>query len=172
MPDPTPTPELPTKPALLRVIGPAGAGKTYLITLLIEELRPLGHFVATAAPRAFNQASEVATVITISSGARVTVEKALPPHELTRLVASLAPRASLLLAESLDAPDLPYIEVLPGDEQSINAAAGVPLATVHTSELAPGALAPLAQLIAQRLLGAPTPEQPHGFLARLFRGKN
>ena len=170
MPDSTPTPGNPEPPSrlkLLRVVGPPGAGKSYLITLLIEELRPLGHFVATSAPR-----SEGVTVITTSSGARITVEKLMSSDELTRLTGSIDPRATLLLAESLDAPGHPAIEVVPADEHSINTEPSDLLATVRTSELAPGALAPLATLIPQRLLGAAPPDtQPRGLLSRLFRGK-
>ena len=58
-------------PALLRVLGAPGAGKTLLIATLVEEFRNLGHFVATSAPR------EGATVITTSSGARITAERPL-----------------------------------------------------------------------------------------------
>lgn len=172
MPDSTPTPGNPepsSGPKLLRVVGPAGAGKSYLITLLIEELRPLNVFVATAAPRGDNEA---VTVITTSSGARITAERTFNPQELCRLVATLDPRAALLLAESLDAPGQPAIEVVPSDEHSINTEPSDLLATVRTSELAPGALAPLAPLITRRLLGAAPPDaHPRGLLSRLFRGK-
>jgi molybdopterin-guanine dinucleotide biosynthesis protein len=141
-------------PALLRILGAPGAGKTLLITTLVEEFRGLGHFVATSAPR-----GDAATVITTSSGARITAERALTADELCSLVGSVDPRAALLLAESLDAPGLPAVEVLaPGAHPSTPPADL--LATIPSTEVAPGATAPLATLIERRIIKGEPPEEP------------
>jgi hypothetical protein len=90
------------------VVGPPGSGKTLLITSLVEALRGHGHLVATSAPRGTD-----ATVITMSNGGRVTVERALTAEALRTLIPQVDPRAALLLAESLDAPGTPAIELVP-----------------------------------------------------------
>lgn len=150
-------------PALLRVLGAPGAGKTLLIATLVEEFRGLGHFVATSAPR-----GEAATVITTSSGARITAERPLTAEELCSLVGSVDPRAALLLAEGLDAPGLPAIEVLaPGAHPSTPPADLV--ATIASTEVAPGTTGPLAALIERRILRGEPPEPPRrGLLGRLL----
>lgn len=153
-------------PALLRVLGAPGAGKTLLITTLVEEFRTLGHFVATSAPR-----GEAATVITTSSGARITAERALTADELCSLVGSVDPRAALLLAEGLDAPGSPAVEVLaPGTPPSTPPADLV--ATIASTEVAPGATKPLATLIERRIIkGEPSGVLRKGLLAQLLSRK-
>jgi len=150
-------------PTLLRVLGAPGAGKTLLIATLVEEFRSLGHFVATSAPR------EGATVITMSSGGRITAERPLTADELCSLVGSVDPRAALLLAEALDAPGSPAVEVLaPGAHPSTPPADLV--ATITSTEVAPGATRHLAALIERRIIKGepPEPERPRGILGRLF----
>ena len=148
-------------PALLRVLGAPGAGKTLLIATLVEEFRTLGHFVATSAPR------EGATVITLSSGARITAERPLTADELCILVRSVDPRAALLLAEALDAPGSPAVEVVPTGAHALTPPVDL-LATIASSEVAPGATAPLAALIERRLLRGEPDAPPRGLLGRLF----
>ena len=149
-------------PALLRILGAPGAGKTLLVTTLVEEFRTLGHFVATSAPR------EGATVITTSSGARITAERPLTAEELCSLVGSVDPRAALLLAEALDAPGLPAVEVVPAGGRPLTPPADL-LATIPSTEVAPGTTKPLAALIERRILHGEPPEQPRrGILGRLF----
>lgn len=150
--------------ALLRVMGAPGAGKTLLIATLLEEFRTLGHFVATSAPR-----GEAATVITTSSGARITAERVLSAEELCRLVGSIDPRAALLLAESLDAPGQPVVEVVPTGAQPTTAPADL-VATIATAEVTPGTTKPLAALIERRIIRGEPPEPPQrgGILGRLL----
>ena len=142
--------------------GAPGAGKTLLIAPLVEEFRNLGHFVATSAPR------EGATVITTSSGARITAERPLTAEELCNLVGSVDPRAALLLAESLDAPGSPAVEVIaPGTPPSAPPADLI--ATIVSTEVAPGATRPLAALIERRIVrGEPSEEPRRGLLGRLL----
>jgi hypothetical protein len=153
---------------LLRVLGPPGSGKTLLITTLVEEFRTLGHFVATSAPRGDGDATSM--VITTSSGARITASRLLPAEELCRLVASIDPRATLLLAESLEATSHPAIEVVPPGAQPSTPPPDL-LATIPPSEVAPGATAPLAALIASRLLTPAPSGASRSFLSRLLRGR-
>lgn len=150
-------------PALLRVLGAPGAGKTLLIATLVEEFRSLGHFVATSAPR-----GEAATVITTSSGARITAERPLTAEELCSLVGSVDPRAALLLAEGLDAPGSPAVEVLASGTQPSTPPADL-IATIASTEVAPGATRLLAALIERRIIRGQPAEQPRrGLLGRLF----
>jgi hypothetical protein len=76
--------------------------------------------VATSAPRGRSVRPELvegrgsdATVITMSNGGRVTVERALGVNALRILIPQVDPRAALLLAESLAAPGTPAIELVP-----------------------------------------------------------
>ncbi|MSQ35764.1 MAG: hypothetical protein EXR63_01290 [Dehalococcoidia bacterium] len=157
-------PPAPAGLPVLRIVGPAASGKTLLITTLIEALRRRGHRVASAAPRRGSAGG--ATVITLASGGRVTVERVLPLAELRALVAQLDPRADLLLAEGCAEAGAPAVEIATGD-----APARVPpdpelLAVVAANELAgdfarfgPGETRGLAELVEQRLLGGT--RRPH-----------
>lgn len=67
--------------------------------------------MATSAPRGSFEAA--ATVVTMSNGGRVTVERALGLEALRTLVPTLDPRAAILLAEDVAEPGAPAIEIVP-----------------------------------------------------------
>ena len=66
---------------VLRVVGAPGSGKTLLIVSLVEALRSRGHRVATVAPR-----RDGATLIVVSNGGRVTMQRVLPIAEIAVVV--------------------------------------------------------------------------------------
>lgn len=83
----------------VRVVGPPGSGKTLLITALTEALRQRGQRTASAVQRAPEHGSSGGTVLTLGSGARVTVDRLLDLPAARDLAAALDPAAVLLLAE-------------------------------------------------------------------------
>ncbi len=152
------------------MVGQPGSGKTLLITSLVEALRGHGHLVATSAPR-----GSEATVITMSNGGRVTVERALDVGALRTLIPQVDPRAALLLAESLDAPGTPAIELVPpGTKPTIPRVDLLALVSPEPSRdfatFGPAQTPGLADLISATILnehyGQP---KRRGFLQRLRR---
>ena len=160
-------------PAVLRVVGPPGSGKTLLIVSLVEALRARGHRVATAVRREAIEAPDLdaeaarvldagaaATVLVLASGGRVTLERAVELPALGEIVASLDPQVDLLLAEGFEDPGYPAIELSPPggpptatDEHDL-------LAVVASDEIAgafatfgPGETNGVADLVEQELLG-------------------
>ena len=163
---------------VLRIVGPPGSGKTLLIVSLVEALRSRGHRVATVAPRRGG-----ATLIVLTNGGRVTMDRALPSEEIARAVTSIDPSAQIVLAEDYDAPAdaaLPAIAIT---------ARGVPprpnaLATVASEDIeatfarhgpgdgGPGETNGLVDLVEQRILGLPpriTAPKPRGWRALVAR---
>jgi hypothetical protein len=117
-------------------------------------------------------------VITSSSGARVTVERALTANELRALVAQVDPRAALLLAEACDEPGPPAVEIAPPGGPALHTPDRELLAVVAASELAgdfprfdPGEADGLAELIERRLLAAAShaPDRPAPRARRWWR---
>lgn len=145
----TPAPAAPL--SIVRVVGPHGSGKTLLITALVEALRGRGYLVATSAPR-----GDAATVVTMSNGGRVTVERAMNLEALRTLVPNLDPRAAILLAEDVTESGAPAVEIVPPNSKPTSPRADL-LAIVSLTpsrdvatfgpEQAPG----LADLITARL---------------------
>ena len=92
---------------VLRVVGAPGSGKTLLIVSLAEALRSRGQRVATVAPRRGG-----ATVVTLSNGARVTMEQPLPLARVPAVVPSIDPSVTIVLAEDYDAPEDPAVPAI------------------------------------------------------------
>jgi len=160
-------------PAVLRVVGPPGSGKTLLIVSLVEELRTRGYRVASAvrrqpikAPKLEADASQhldagaVATVVVLASGGRVTLERPLELPALRDVVASIDPQVDLLLAEGFEDGGYPAVELSPPDGLPHSTNAEDLLAVVASQEVlgafasfGPGETSGLAGLIDKRLLG-------------------
>ncbi len=160
-------------PAVLRVVGPPGSGKTLLIVSLVEALRRRGHRVATAVRREAIEAPDLdaegaraldagatATVLVLASGARVTLERAVELPALGDIVASLDPQVDLLLAEGFEDPGYPAIELAPPGGPGPATDESDLLAVVASDEIAgafakfgPGETNGVAELVEQELLG-------------------
>ncbi len=117
-------------PPVLRIVGPPGSGKTLLIVSLVEALRSRGHRVATVAPRRGG-----ATLIVLSNGGRVTMERALPVEEIATVVASIDPSAHLVLAEDYDTPGTPAIAIAPRGAPRATSTPPDALATVTSEDV-------------------------------------
>ena len=164
-------------PALLRIVGPPGSGKTLLIATLIEALRQRGHRVASAVVRA-----EGATVVTLPNGGRVTVSRVLSASELRDVAASLDPSIGLLLAEDFGEAGSPAIELSPPGGPAPITGEDDLLAMVSSMQVAgdfavfgPGETHGLVDLIEERVLGKPLrasrqPKGRRGLFGRLRRG--
>ncbi len=140
---------------VLRIVGAAGVGKTLLIAALTEAMRERGYFVANCAPR-----GDAATVLTLSTGARVTIERPPDLAALSTLVRSLDPRAVLLLAEGVEATGFPAVEVVRAALDKPRTPPADLLATVTADEVArgfgttgPSPIVTLVATIEARLLG-------------------
>ena len=162
-------------PAVLRIVGPPGSGKTLLIVSLVEALRARGHRVATAVRREAIEAPErdaeaaraldagaTATVLVLASGGRVTLERAVELPALSDIVASLDPQVDLLLAEGFEDPGYPAIELSPPSGSPPATDENDLLAVVASDEIAgafaifgPGETNGVADLVQQELLGDP-----------------
>ena len=159
-------------PAVLRVVGPPGSGKTLLIVSLIDELKRRGVRVASAVQRGSVQphdidpdasraldAGAVATVVVLAGGGRVTIERTMQLPALRAIVASLDPQVELLLAEGFEDAGYPAVELAPAG--GTTATAPDDLLAVVASEEVKGAFAVfgprdthgLADLVQERLLG-------------------
>jgi molybdopterin-guanine dinucleotide biosynthesis protein len=167
-----------TQPALARIVGPPGSGKTLLITSLTEALRQRGHRVASAAVRE----DGTATVITLPNGGRVTIERVLVGFEVRDVAAMLDPNIDLLLAEGFEDAGIHAVELSPEGGSALTTAPSDLLAVVASTQVAgdfatfgPGETHGLAALIEQRVFGLPPPGEPgsskfRGLLGRL-RGR-
>ncbi len=149
---------------VLRVVGPPGSGKTILIVSLVEALRSRNYRIATAVKREAIESSlldpdvsrqldagAAATVIALSNGGRVTLERVMPLPGLSSVVASIAPSVDLLLAEGFDDPGYPAIELLAPGDTTIETSDEDLLAVVASDEI-PGSLS---------ALGLAEKESPH-----------
>lgn len=159
---------------VLRIVGPPGSGKTILIVSLVEALRSRNYRVATAVKREAIESSlldpdvsrqldagAVATVIALSNGGRVTLERVLPLPGLASVVASIDPSVDLLLAEGFDDPGYPAIELLAPGDTTIETPDEDLLAVVASSEIlgafetfGPGETNGVAELVEQQILAA------------------
>ncbi len=148
---------------VIRVVGPPGAGKSLLITSLTESLRSRGYRTASAVQR-----SEDATTITLSTGSRTTLDRAVPASYLATVASWVDPSVQLVFAEGYDEPGLPAVEVRPEGGEPYGVAEEDLFAVVDTEELSagfaqggPGQTLPLADRIQREVLGdAAEPEAP------------
>jgi molybdopterin-guanine dinucleotide biosynthesis protein B len=160
-------------PPVLRVVGPPGSGKTLLITSLAEELRTRGYRVATVVRREALEASlrehdareanigASTTVIVLSSGGRVTLERAMPLGGVREVVAGIDPSVHLLLAEGFEDAGYPALEIAPSGAGTLRTSHEGLLAVVTPTEImgafqrfGPGQTGGLADLVQRRLLEA------------------
>jgi molybdopterin-guanine dinucleotide biosynthesis protein MobB len=157
---------------VLRVVGPPGSGKTLLIVSLVEALRSRNYRVATAVKREAIESSlldpdvsqqldagAVATVIALSNGGRVTLERVLPLPGLASVVASIDPSVDLLLAEGFDDPGYPAIELLAPGDTTIETSDDDLLAVVASQDIlgafetfGPGETNGVAELVEREIL--------------------
>ena len=157
---------------VLRVVGPPGSGKTLLIVSLVEALRSRNYRVATAVKREAIESSlldpdvsrqldagAIATVIALSNGGRVTLERVMPLPGLASVVASIDPSVDLLLAEGFDDPGYPAIELLAPGDTTITTPEADLLAIVASNEIlgafetfGPGETNGVAELVEREIL--------------------
>ena len=165
-------------PPVLRVVGPQIPARNLLVIALVEALRARGLRTATAELLADGRAS-----LTLPSGGRVTPAPGSAPLEgaaaLASFVASLDPRADLVIAEDHEERGVPAVELTAstGDAPGAAVAPDDLLASVAAERLerdftARGAeaVADLAALVEARLLRGETAPEGGGLLARL-RGR-
>lgn len=158
---------------VLRVVGPPGSGKTLLIVSLVEALRSRGFRIATVVRReaiesalldhdAARQldAGAATTVIVLSSGGRITMERAMALPGLREVVASLDPSIDLLLAEGFEDAGYPAVELSPPGGAALVTDSDDLLAVVSSDEIAgaferfgPGETNGLADLVEREVLG-------------------
>ena len=172
-----PPPSRDAGPPVLRVVGPQIPARNLLVIALVEALRARGLRTATAELLADGRAT-----VTLPSGGRVTPAPGSAPLDsavrLAAFVASLDPRADLVIAEDYEDPGVPAVELTVVAASTGEAAAsGDLLASVEAERLegdftARGAeaVAELAALVEARLLRGEAVRESGGLLARL-RGR-
>lgn len=161
-------------PAVLRVVGPPGSGKTLLIVSLVEALRTRGYRIATAVRRESIEASlldadasrqldagAAATVIVLSNGGRVTLERTMALPSLSSVVMSIDPSVDLLIAEGFEDAGYRAVELSPPGAPALATMPPDLLAVVASHEIAgafatfgPGETNGIADLVEQELLDA------------------
>ena len=164
-------------PPVLRVVGPQIPARNLLVIALVEALRARGLRTATAELLADGRAT-----VTLPSGGRVTPAPGGAPLDsaarLAAFVASLDPRADLVIAEDHEQPGVPAVELTTAAAGTGEAVApGDLLASVEAERLerdftASGAeaVAGLAERVEARLLRGEAVPEGGGLLARL-RGR-
>lgn len=160
-------------PNVVRVVGPPGSGKSLLITSLVEALRSRGYRLATVVRRerfevAFADvtaaehldAGAAITVIALSSGGRVTIERPVPLIDLGSVVASIDPAVDLVFAEAFEDAGYPAVELSPPGGPPLQSNEDDLLAVVSSAEFqgtferfGPGETGGLAELIEREVLG-------------------
>lgn len=160
--------------AVLRVVGPPGSGKTLLIVSLVEALRSRGYRVATVVRREAIEASlldydasrqldagATATVIVLSNGGRVTLERTMALPGLRSVVTSIDPSVDLLIAEGFDDAGYRAVELSPPGAPALVTTPPDLLAVVASHDIAgafatfgPGETNGIADLVERELLDA------------------
>ena len=169
---------MPSGPPVLRVVGPQIPARNLLVIALVEALRARGLRTATAELLADGRAS-----LTLPSGGRVTPAPGSARLEgaaaLASFVASLDPRADLVIAEDHAEPGVPAVELTASTGEAPGPAVAPDdlLASVEAERLerdftARGAeaVADLAALVEARLLRGEAAPEGGGLVARL-RGR-
>lgn len=154
-PDPRPAREQPSDPSgghppVVRLDAPPDSAASLLTATLVEALRARGYRTASAERRPGGRLA-----VTLPSGGRVGVEREVAESDLGAFVASLDPRADLVLAFGYEEPSTPPPAAIVLSE------GGEELATVDPGELEPslqtGGPSPvvedLASLLDARVLG-------------------
>ena len=147
---------------VLRIVGAPGSGKTLLIVSLGEALRSRGHRVATVAPRRGGS-----TVLVLSNGGRVTLDRDLRSTEIASIVPLIDPSVTVVLAEGYDAPEdaaFPAIALAPrGSPPRSDVLTTVASEDIEATfaRLGPGETNGLVDLAETRVLGLP-PREPNG----------
>ena len=165
-------------PPVLCVVGPQLPARNLLVIALVEALRARGLRTATAELLADGRAT-----VTLPSGGRVTPAPGSAPlgeaSALASFVASLDPRADLVIAEDYEQPGVPVVELTAATTSAREAPTPDNLlASVDAERLerdfterGAEAVADLAALVEARLLrGEAAPDDGGGLLARL-RGR-
>jgi molybdopterin-guanine dinucleotide biosynthesis protein MobB len=160
-------------PNVIRIVGPPGSGKSLLITSLVEALRSRGHRIATVVRRERFEialadvtaaehlnAGAAITVIALSTGGRVTIERPVPLTDLGSVVASIDPSVDLVFAEGFEDAGYPAVELSPPGGPPLQSSEEDLLAVVSSAELkgafervGPGETGGLADLIEREVLG-------------------
>ena len=161
-------------PAVLRVVGPPGSGKTLLIVSLVEALRSRGYRVATVVRREAIEVSlldmdasrqldagTAATVIVLSNGGRVTLERTMPLPGLSWVVTAIDPSVDLVIAEGFEDPGYRAIELSPPGGPALTTTPPELMAVVASRDIAgafasfgPGETGSIADLVERELLDA------------------
>ena len=149
---------------VLRIVGAPGSGKTLLIVSLGEALRSRGHRVATVAPRRGGS-----TVLVLSNGGRVTLDRDLRSTEIASIVPLIDPSVTVVLAEGYAAPeDTAFPSITLGEATDASAIAHVTTEEIEAlfARLGPGETNGLVDLVETRVLGLP----PREVVASGWRG--
>ncbi len=161
---------------VIRVVGPAGSGKSLLITSLQEALRTLGVRSAAVTRIGDAVAGTAAITVAISTGSRSTIDREVPLGYLGTVVGWIDPGVEVVFAEDYVEPGAPALELRPAGASPRDIAEGERFAVIDPADLArefaahgPGYTAGVAERIVSELLGravevtpaaAPAEERP------------
>lgn len=166
---------------VVRVVGPPGSGKTLLITSLQDALRAEGVRTATVVSR-----GPGLTAVTVSNGARTTLERDIPLAYVAQVVAWIDPAVDLVLAEGYEEAGAPAIELRPEgavplgiEEQELLTVVDTAALTASFAEHGPGYTGGAAERLLRAVLGrepasltgegSQPPEREPGRLGRMLR---
>ncbi len=163
----------PSIPPVVRLDAPTDSTVSLLTATLVEALRARGYRTASAERRPGGDG----LAVTLPSGGRIGVERDVAEADLGAFVATLDPRADLVLAFGFEDPSTPPPAAI------VLTIAGAHLATVDAAELTPslqtGGPSPvvedLASLLDARVLGGVEESSGRGLGARvrgLFRRRS
>jgi len=149
----------PSIPPVVRLDAPADSAASLLTATLVEALRERGYRTASAERRPGGRLA-----VTLPSGGRVGVEREVAEADLGAFVATLDPRADLVLAFGFEDPSTPPPTAI------VLMSGGAHLATVDADELTlslqTGGPSPvverLASLLDERVLGGEAPADVGG----------
>ena len=162
---PAEPPVEPSIPPVVRLDAPADSTVSLLTATLVEALRARGYRTASGERRP----GDAGLAVTLPSGGRIGVERDVAEADLGAFVATLDPRADLVLAFGYEDPSTPpptAIELTSG---------GTQLATVDAAELTSSlhsmgrsqVVDDLAALLDARVLGGGEGSSGGGLMARV-----